>query len=89
METSWKEGDKLYSGPFETIGHNRYFETRAFHADASDTRWHDADVCRGVDFDSLGTISEVDADDKANDMHEAVVTEITEKLERGELNNDN
>lgn len=32
---------------------------------------------------SLWAIAEQDADDKANDMHEAVVAELSRKLEEG------
>jgi len=38
-----------------------------------------------VAFDSPWSIDEVDADDKANDMHEAVVVELMEKMEKGDL----
>ena len=69
----------------EEIGCGRYFETAAFEADAQDTRFHDADVNRRVAFDSPGSIGEVDADDQANDMHEAIVAEITAKLLDGTL----
>lgn len=70
-------------GKFETIGHNRHFETMAFHADKNDKRYFDADVSKQVYFDSDWAIAEVDADDKANEMHEAVVAEISTKLEQG------
>uniref|UniRef100_A0A6M3L237 Uncharacterized protein n=1 Tax=viral metagenome TaxID=1070528 RepID=A0A6M3L237_9ZZZZ len=91
MEAHWKEGDKFYGGAFEEIGYNRYFETMAFYADPNDKRYHDIDVTKQIDFDSKWAINEIDADDKANDMHEAVVSEIHDKLERGELTpqNDN
>lgn len=59
------------------------FETMAFHADKNDKRYFDADVSKQVYFDSDWTVAEVDADDKANEMHEAVVTEISTKLEQG------
>ncbi len=65
------------------IGHNRYYETMAFHSDPSDERFHDADVSQQVRFSSPWAISERDADDKANDMHEAVVAEITAGLLAG------
>lgn len=71
---------------FEEIGIGRYFETVAFHSDPKDERYHDIDVSRPVQFNSNWRIEELDADDKANDMHEAVVTEITERLEGGEFN---
>lgn len=77
-------GLMLIDGKFVTIGHNRYFETMAFHSDKSDTRYHDADVSKKIYFDSDWAIAEIDADDKANEMHEAVVLEITNKLLSGE-----
>ena len=69
---------------FETIGHNRHFETMAFHSDPNDTRYYDANVSKQVYFDSEWAIAEQDADDKANEMHEAVVLEITNKLLAGD-----
>jgi hypothetical protein len=44
-------------------------------------RYWDVDVQRQVDFDSPWAISEIDADDRANDMHEMVVEEIMRGLE--------
>lgn len=70
---------------FEEVGHNRYFETLAFHADPNDKRYHDIDVSKEISFDSPWSISEIDADDKANDMHEKVVAELTRKLMSGVL----
>lgn len=67
---------------FEEVGLNRHFETMAFHA-KWDGRYWDADVHREVEFDSPWAIEEVDADDRANDMHEAVVEEITGRLTAG------
>lgn len=69
---------------FETVGHNRYFETMAFHAQF-DGRYWDADVSRKVRFESPWCISEIDADDKANDQHEAVVGELISRLASGKL----
>lgn len=68
---------------FEEIGCNRHYETMAFYANPTDTRYHDIDLAREVHFDSPWCISELDADDKANDMHERVVSEIYDKLEHG------
>jgi len=70
-------------GKADTIGHNRNFETMAFHACFGGRYW-DADVEREVNFSSPWAIAEWDADDRANDMHEAVVVEIIQKLESGE-----
>lgn len=72
---------------FVEIGLNRYFETMAFHSKKDDLRYHDADVQNPVDFDSPWSISEMDADDDANNMHEAVVTELMIKMENNEIEN--
>jgi len=72
------------NGKFDTIGHNRHYETMAFHAEPTDKRYNDANVSKQVSFDSEWAIGEIDADDKANEMHEAVVSEITKKLLSGE-----
>lgn len=71
------------NGKFEQIGLNRYYETMAFHANANDTRYYDADVSREISFESPWAISKLDADDKANIMHENVVNEISKKLKDG------
>ena len=70
-------------GKFEEIGIDRYYETMAFHSKENDTRYHDADVSREIGFESPWAISELDADDRANEMHEAVVDEISNKLKDG------
>lgn len=84
METPWKKGDKFYRGAYEEIGLSRYFETMAFHANTNDTRYHDTDISREVRFVSPWAIDIIDADDKANDMHEVVVKEIMDRLLQGE-----
>ncbi len=68
----------------EKIGYNRYFETMCFHSMKDDVRYKDADVQRQIGFNSPWSIDIIDADDKANDMHETVVAEITERLLNGE-----
>lgn len=70
---------------FETIGYNRYYETMAFHADPTDQRYHDAEVNREITFESPWAINEIDADDKANIMHDVVVKEIKGRMEKGEV----
>lgn len=72
---------------FISVGFKRYFETMAFHAEPAPSRFSDADVSRRVLFSSPWSIGEVDADDKANDMHEAVVAEIAARIEAGEFDN--
>ena len=67
---------------FETVGNDRYFETMAFHA-AFDGRYWDADVSREISFESPWCILDVDANDRANDQHEAVVWEICTRLASG------
>ena len=70
---------------YTEIGPNRYYETMAFHSDPRDTRYHDISVDREVSFDSPWAISKLDADDKANEIHEQVVKELTLKLANGEI----
>ena len=69
---------------FGQIGCDRYFETMAFQS-RHDIRYHDIDVSKQIYFDSPWSIDEIDADDKANEMHEAVVAELTKKLKNGLL----
>lgn len=71
-------------GEFHTVGAGRYFETMAFHANKNDTRYYDADVGKQIDFESDSAIAELDADDKANEMHETIVKEISDRLVNGE-----
>ncbi|MBW2675849.1 MAG: hypothetical protein JRD89_21015 [Deltaproteobacteria bacterium] len=73
------------SDRFMEIGYHRHYETMAFHSDLKDARYHDADITKEVPFDSPWSISVLDADDKANDMHEAVVAEIMEGLQQGNV----
>lgn len=72
------------NGQFERIGCDRYFETMAWHA-KHDGRYWDMDVERSMSFESPWLIADLDADDRANDMHEAVVDEIAGKMRRGAL----
>jgi hypothetical protein len=68
-------------GQYETIGpDDRWFETRAFHA-KFERRYWDADVSREVFFQSPWVVSKFDADDIANEQHEAVVAEIAGWME--------
>lgn len=76
--------DKNVSG-FENIGSGRYYETMAFHAEPAPSRYFDADVSREVDFDAPWYIDKIDADDKANAQHEAVVAEIEARMAAGEF----
>ena len=78
-------GSMVIYGKLETVGLGRYYETMAFFSDESDTRYHDIDVSKQISFDSEWAIAEQDADDKANDMHETVVAELSRKLEEGNI----
>lgn len=77
-----------HNSEIEEVGLGRFFETMAFWSKENDPRYHDADVGREVRFDSPWAIGEVDADDRANDMHDAVVQEIAGKLMAGLLKED-
>ena len=69
---------------FMAIGaHERYYETMAFHSDKGE-RYRDADVSKEIFFNSEWAINMIDADDKANEMHEMVCNEITVNLASGE-----
>ena len=71
----------------EMIGLNRYYETMAFMSDMNDP-YLDADIRKEISFDSnwcLDSWEDDDIDLQADAMHNAVVKEISEKLERGEL----
>lgn len=77
-----------HNSEIEEVGLGRFFETMAFWSRKNDPRYHDVDVAREVSFDSPWAIGEVDADDRANDMHDAVVQEIAGKLMSGLLKED-
>lgn len=72
-------------GEFEDLGGGRYFETCVFHSDMNDKRYYDIDVSRPIWFKSENAIYELDADDKANKMHENIVEEIAQRILDGKL----
>jgi len=57
----------------------------AFHSDLNDTVYFDIDVTKQVDFSSKWSIEEITdtSDLEANQMHEAVVDEISQRLLSG------
>ena len=67
---------------FTIVGVDRYYETMAFFAKSND-KFCDADVGREIEFESSWYLSELDAEIEANEMHEQVVYELTQKLEKG------
>ena len=64
------------------IGHNRHYETMAFHATRIGLYW-DADVTTPVAFDSDWAIEGIteSSDSDANAMHEKVVEEISQTMD--------
>lgn len=65
----------------DTIGYNRYFETKAFEAMFDKGYW-ECNVEKDIDFSSPWAIdhSGYMADEEANEMHERVVEELFEKI---------
>jgi len=68
---------------YDTIGHNRHFETMAFHA-KKDGKFWDADVTRQINFESEWAWESVEDEWKANKGHLAVVEELSNKLRSGQ-----
>lgn len=67
------------------IGCHRYVETMAFYAELEDGYWG-ANVNRQIVFESPWAISAPDSHDTLKDeMHEAVVAELSTKMGRGLL----
>ena len=67
---------------FTTIGVGRYYETMAFVGTKDELGYIDADVYEPIDFESDWAITDIEADSeqRANDMHEAVVKELSLKI---------
>lgn len=81
-------GMMFLDGKLTEIGCGRDYETMAFYVDKSSGEYKDADVSREIWFDSKYAMKwhkDGYPDNEANDMHEAVVKELTEKMLRGEL----
>lgn len=85
-------GAMYINGRIEEIGLDRHYETMAFHVDPKSDEYKDVDVNRQIWFDSPWSlkIKKTDKfiDAKANDMHEAVVKEISDNLAKGWLYDD-
>lgn len=71
---------RMNNDDIEVIGCDRYYETMCFEADYSDTKYYDINVEKEIKFISNNAIKEKYADNKANDMHEAVVSEISDMM---------
>lgn len=74
-------------GNFDHVGIGRDYETYAYYVDPATGPYKDIDVERQIYFESTGAylIKKGDKfpDLKANEMHETVVQELTEKLQKG------
>lgn len=77
-------GALFINGKYETIGHRRHFETKAFKAEFIDGYW-DANVLENIEFDSTWALEgvNINSDKYANKMHEDVVAELEGKLTKG------
>ena len=68
---------------YDTIGHERYYETMVFGAKYQKPYW-EADVTKELHFDAPWSIGKITSksDAEANAMHEAVVQEFITKLQK-------
>jgi len=64
----------------QEIGAGRFFETMVFLSKESDQEYHDIDASKQIHFDANWNLLKPAMDNEANDMHEAVVEEITDRL---------
>lgn len=81
-------GAMYRNGNLEEIGLGRHYETMAFYVDEESGDYKDANVSNEIYFDSnwgLKWHKSGYIDNEANDMHEAVVKELSEKLLKGLL----
>ena len=69
---------------YDEVGCDRHFETMAFLAKEND-KYNDADVSKEVVFDSNWCLPRLDMELEAEEMHEAVVKEISERLVNNNL----
>jgi hypothetical protein len=79
------------NGDLEEIGIGRHYETKAFHVDKYSGEYKDADVGKEIFFESKCALKwhkKGFIDNEANDMHEAVVKEISDNLAKGWLYED-
>ena len=74
-------------GEYDQVGLDRDYETMAFYVDPRTGAYNDIDVERQIWFESPWAFQIKKGDKfpdlKANEMHETVVHELTEKLEKG------
>ena len=74
-------------GEYDQVGLDRDYETMAFYVDPRTGAYNDIDVERQIWFESPWAFQIKKGDKypdlKANEMHETVVQELTEKLQKG------
>lgn len=81
-------GAMFLNGKLEEVGPGRHYETLAFWVDKNSGEYKDADVGEEIFFESKCGLKWHEGgypDIEANDMHEDVVAELSEKLEKGDL----
>lgn len=69
----------------EEIGYQRYYETMVFLSDPNDGEYHDADWRKQISVNGEWSIEKLNKDNEANDMHDAVVEEISSRMMNGTL----
>lgn len=72
-----------YDSDEQPLIDDRYYETRAFHADPRNSLYHPPDITHEIPLDAQSYIGYQDADLIADAMHETIVAEVTEKLLEG------
>lgn len=76
-------GNYLVDQRIEKVTTEAYYETMAFYGD--DSKYHDANVDLPIIINSPHTIYDTDKDIEANIMHNKIVHEICDLLQKNEL----
>lgn len=74
----------LFRPLYDEVGCDRHFETMAFLAKEND-KCNDADISKEIVFGSNWCLPRPDMELEADEMHEAVVKEISERLVNNNL----
>lgn len=83
VSTVWRQRPLDDPDDWIKIGYNRYYETMAFKAKQNGIYW-EADTSNPTDFDSEWVIHDCaeDSELRANEMHDRVVAELSEKIKK-------
>ena len=73
-------GNYFYDNDQHRVGADRYYDTRIFHSDVNDEKYHDIDVEREVSIGIKWQIEFKDGDNEANNMHDDNVSEIVRMI---------